>query len=160
MRHVTRHVERPLYAREWHECGRCGARLESHGAYVLHDCAWQRTLADDWARIGAAPTCFAGNPVEPVVYDDELEFAQAMRTLQGQADHLSRPIDMIQEMMGSLLPTNIRVSDLVAMGGDGYVRPAGPGDTPIGVVVASDPHDCTVGVMRFGGMQPRRMGRP
>jgi hypothetical protein len=38
MRHVTRHVERMLYAFEEHYCGRCGMHCSSHGLYIIHPC--------------------------------------------------------------------------------------------------------------------------
>jgi Zn-finger nucleic acid-binding protein len=60
VRHVTRHVDRKLYAIEFHRCDRCRHIFFSHGHYTLHWCA-----DPEWTKINnrAYP--------EPVVYDGD-----------------------------------------------------------------------------------------
>jgi hypothetical protein len=60
VRHSTRHVDRELYAIEFHRCDRCRHIFFSHGHYILHDCK-----NPEWIHAAAIYP-------EPVVYPGDV----------------------------------------------------------------------------------------
>jgi hypothetical protein len=143
-RHSTRHVDRKLYAIEFHRCDRCRHIFFSHGHYTLHWCA-----DPEWTKINnrayPGPVVYPGD--SSVYHDQQVESVRSRWTDQvpGHRRPEAAPTAPLPAMV--VATEDLLAGDVVSVGDGRAWRTTGR-DIPFGHVYQDA--DAGAALVRFG----------